>query len=92
MKNGKYKVQSSYCNRETRQPEVALKDGLGVENAHVTQEGGRVDGMEERRMDRGGNMHVIMKIKMSIVKGPIREGGTSEQGGTLIQSCQLKLR
>ena len=31
---------------------------------------------------------MIMEIKVSIVKGPIREGGMSEQGGALSQSCQ----
>ena len=48
--------------------EVTLKDRFGVENAHVTQEGGRVDGMEESRVCRGRNIHTIAKIKVSIVK------------------------
>ena len=49
-------------------PEVMLEDRLGVENTHVTQERGRVDGMEESSAGRGGNIHAIAKIKVAIVK------------------------
>ena len=73
---------------ETWPPKVTLKDRFGVENAHVTQEERRMDGVEESGAGRERNIHVIAKIKMSIVKQPIREAGMSEQGGTFVQSCQ----
>ena len=38
-------------------------------------------------MDRGGNIHATTKIEASVVKEPVREGGMSEQEGTLIQGC-----
>ena len=73
---------------ETQPPKVTPKDRPGVENAHVTQEERRMDGVEESGAGRGRNIHAIAKIKMSIVKQPIREAGMSEQGGTFVQSCQ----
>ena len=43
-------------DREARPPEVALHNSLGAEMAKVTREGGRMDGMQERRASRGWNM------------------------------------
>ena len=57
--------------RETWPPEVTFEDRLGVENSHVTQEGGRMDGMEESRAGQRRNIHAIVKIEVSIVKYPI---------------------
>ena len=57
--------------RETWPPEVTFKDRLGVENSHVTQEEGRMDGMEESRAGQRRNIHAIAKIEVSIVKYPI---------------------
>ena len=31
---------------------------------------------------------MIAKVKMPIVKQPVRKGGTSEQGGAVIHSCE----
>ena len=47
-----------------------------------------MDGIEESRVGRRRNIHVIAKVEVSIVKQPIRKTGTSEQGRTFIQSCQ----
>ena len=65
---------------ETRPPKVAFKDGLGAENTHVAHKGRRVDGMEQSRLGRGGDKHVVMEIEMSIIIGPVRERGPGEQG------------
>ena len=53
---------------KTQPPGISLKDRLGAEGTHVTQEGGRVDQMEESKAGQGRNIHVFAKIKMSIVK------------------------
>ena len=34
----------------------------------MSREGGGVDQMEESRAGQGGNIHVVAKLKMSIVK------------------------
>ena len=49
-------------------PEVAFKDRLSVEDPHVAQEEGGVDRMKESRVGRWGNIHAVVKVKMSIVK------------------------
>ena len=75
------------CNK-ARPPEVMLKDGLGAEDSHVPQEWGRVNRMEKGRVGRGRNKHPFAKVKMAIIERPVRESGTSEQRGSLIQSCK----
>ena len=49
-------------------PEVPFKDSLSVENTHMTQEGRRVDQMEESRAGQGRNIHMFVKVKVAIVK------------------------
>ena len=44
--------------------------------------------MEESRVGRRGNIHVFAKIKMAIVKQPIRKAGVGKQGRALIHSCE----
>ena len=39
-------------------------------------------------MGRGRNIHPFVKTKMAIIKGPVREGGMSEQRGSLVQCCE----
>ena len=39
-------------------------------------------------MGRGRNIHSFAKVKMAIIERPVREGGTGEQRGSLIQSCK----
>ena len=45
-----------------------------------------MDRVEQGRVSRGRYEHLIAEVKMSIIKGPVGEGGTSEQGGSLVQS------
>ena len=83
-------ANSTTCNEmldnsgKAQPPEVALNDRLGVEDSHVPREGGRVNRMEEGRAGRGRNIHPVVKVKMTIIKCPVREGGMSEQRGPLI--------
>ena len=63
---------------ETQPPEVPFQDCLGVEDPHVSQKRGGVNRVEQGRMSRGGYKHSVMKIKMSIIKGPVGERGLSE--------------
>ena len=58
---------------KSRPPVVPLKDGLGVKDAHVAQEGGRVYGMQECRSGGWGNKHSTFKEQMTIVIVPVRE-------------------
>ena len=44
--------------------------------------------MEQGRASRRGYEHTIAEVKMSVIKRPVREGGASEQGGSLIQSSK----
>ena len=87
-------ANSTTCNemldkgREAQPPEVTLKDRLSVEDPHVAREGGRVDRMKKSRAGQWGNIHVVVKVKMSIIKQPVREGGMSEQGGAILHSCE----
>ena len=39
-------------------------------------------------MSQGGYEHAIAEVKMSVIEGPVRAGGTSEQGRTLVQSSE----
>ena len=39
-------------------------------------------------MSQGGYKHTITEIKMSVIKRPVGERGTSEQGRTLVQSSE----
>ena len=54
----------------------------------MAREGGRVDQMKKSRAGRWGNIHAVAKVKMSIIKQPVREGGMSEQGGAVLHSCE----
>ena len=71
---------------EARPPEISLQDCFHTKNTHVTQQRGGVNGVEEGRASRGGYEHAIAEEEMSIIKGPVRKGGTSEQGRPVVQS------
>ena len=68
-----------YEGGETWPPEVPFQDYLGMKDPHMTRGGGGMDGVEQGRMSRGGHKHAVMKIQMSIIEGPVQEGGASEQ-------------
>ena len=57
---------------ETWPSKIMFKDSLDVEDAHVTHGGGRVDGVEEKRVGQRGNIHPSFKVKVFIVISPIR--------------------
>ena len=61
-----------------------LKDGLGAENTHITDHRGEVDRVEKGGAGRQGNIHMTLKIEMTIVEGPIREGGAREERETIL--------
>ena len=60
-----------YEGRETRPPEVPFQDCFGVKDPHMSRERGGVNRVEQGRTSRGGYKHTIMKIKMSIIEGPV---------------------
>ena len=64
--------------RETRPPEVPFQDHLGVKDPHVSQERRGVNRVEQGRTSRGRYEHMITKIKMSIIEGPVGERGANE--------------
>ena len=41
--------------------------------------------MKKGRTGKWGNIHPTLEIEMSIVKGPIREGGMREEGRTILE-------
>ena len=71
---------------EARPPEIPFQYCFGVKNTHMTRQRGGMDRVEQGRASRGGHEHSIAEVEVSVVKRPVREGGASEQGGTLIQS------
>ena len=44
-----------------------------------------VDQVEKEGVGRWGNIYMTLKIEMAIVKGPVREEGVREKGGTILQ-------
>ena len=61
-------------------PEVALDDGLGAESSEMTRDRGGMDGVQERGTSGWQYIHTTLVIEVSVVKGPVGEGGSGEKG------------
>ena len=56
---------------ESRPPEVPFNNCLSAEASKVTEEGGRMDRVEQGEMSGWWNIHVFLVIQVSIVEGPV---------------------
>ena len=61
-------------------PKVMLDDGFGAEPSQMTRDRGGMDGVQERGTGGRWNIHSILIVEVSVVKSPISEGGTWEEG------------
>ena len=69
---------------KSQPPVVSLKDGLGVEDLHMTREGGGVYSMKESRSGGRGHEHPTLEVQMTIVVVPVRESGAREEGSAIL--------
>ena len=68
---------------KTGPPVIMFKNGLHVEDTHMTRERGGMNSVEQGRARRRRNEHLTFEVKMHIVKSPVREERVGEQGGAL---------
>ena len=61
-------------------PEVAFDDGLGTEPSEMAQDRGGMDGVQERGTSGWWYIHTTLVVEVSIVKGPVGEGGSGKKG------------
>ena len=69
---------------KSRPPVVSLKDGLGVEDSHMTRERGGVYGMEKCGLGGRGHEHPTFEVQMTIVIVPVGESGAREEGSAVL--------
>ena len=63
---------------QTRPPEVAFDDGLGVETPCMPGSGEFVQRANEGAAGQQWYIHSSLKVEVAILKGPVSEGGTRE--------------
>ena len=52
-------------------PKISFNNGFSTKTAEVAQEGGRMDGVKEKRPSGWRYIHTTLIVKMSIVKSPV---------------------
>ena len=67
-------------NRKSRPPKVSFDDGFGAKSSEMTRERGGMDGVQKRGTGGRWNIHSAFIVEVSIVKSPISNGGTWEEG------------
>ena len=67
-------------NGKSRPPKVAFNDGLGAKTSEMAQERRGMDGMKERGTGGRWYVHSTFIVEVSVVKSPVSEGGTWEEG------------
>ena len=70
-------------NRKSRPPKVTLDDGFGAKTSEMTRERRGMDGVQKRGTGGRWNIHSTFIVEVSVVKSPISEGGTWEEGCVL---------
>ena len=60
-----------------------LNDGISTEATKVTREGRVMDGVEQGQSCGRRDIHVISEVKVAIIEGPVFEGRTGGEGGSI---------
>ena len=63
-----------------RPPEVAFDDSFGAEPSEMARGRGGVDGVQERGTSGWWYIQTTLVIEVSVVKGPVGEGGSGKKG------------
>ena len=61
-------------------PEVAFDDSFGAESSEMAQDRGGMDGVQERGTSGWWYIHTTLVVEVSVVKGPVGEGGPGKKG------------
>ena len=68
---------------KSRPPKVAFNDGFGAKTSEMARERRGMDGVKERGAGGWWYIHATFIVEVSIVKSPVSERGTWEEGGTI---------
>ena len=65
---------------KSRPLKVAFNDSLGAKSSEMARERRGMDGMKERGTSGRWYIHSTLVVEVSVVKSPVSEGGTWEEG------------
>ena len=65
---------------KSRPPKVAFNNGLDAKTSEMARERRGMDGMKERGTGGRWYVHSTFIVEVSVVKSPVSEGGTWEEG------------
>ena len=65
---------------KSRPPKVTFNDGLRAKMSEMARERGGMDGVQEGGTGGRWHIHSTFIVEVSVVKSPVSEGGTWEEG------------
>ena len=61
-------------------PKVAFDDGFGSKASKMARDRGGMYGVQERGTSGWRYIHTTLVVEVSVVKGPVSEGGSGKKG------------